>query len=139
MTNKVITFEPQDGINTKHRKEDHFYKEIAVIAKIQDKKYRYNDDYYAPIILRLYSTPAKNYACFWINANEKGIHCNGSGDAGGYGWDMESGAAEDAINSAGIGLESSISGVGEEAIKEALKVIAERIGYKNIYIHISHA
>ena len=72
------------------------------------------------------------YASIWINAH--GIHTSGKGQAGGYGYDKTSAAIAEAIESAGITLDTGISGVGDCAIREALKAIARALGFSNVLI-----
>ena len=72
------------------------------------------------------------YASIWINASD--VHTSGKGKAGGYGYHKESAAIAEAIESAGIELSKNISGVGEGAIHEALKAIAEALGFSNVLI-----
>lgn len=72
------------------------------------------------------------YASIWINAS--GIYTSGKGKAGGYGYDKTSAAIGEAISSAGVSLDSDISGVGDGAILEALRAIAEAIGFSNVLI-----
>jgi hypothetical protein len=66
------------------------------------------------------------------------LHVSGRGQAGGYGYHKPSAAIDAAIRSAGITLEytdsadkgrkADISGVGDEAIREALEAIARACG-----------
>ena len=72
------------------------------------------------------------YASIWINASD--VHTSGKGKAGGYGYHKESAAIGAAIESAGITLDQSIDGVGDGAIEEALKAIAQALGFSNVLI-----
>ena len=72
------------------------------------------------------------YASIWINTSE--VHTSGKGKAGDYGYHKESAAIAAAIESAGISLDTDISGVGDGAIKEALSAIAESMGYSKFLI-----
>ena len=72
------------------------------------------------------------YASVWINTSE--VHTSGKGKAGGYGYHKESAAVAEAIESAGITLDTGISGVGDCAIREALKAIARALGFSNVLI-----
>jgi hypothetical protein len=62
------------------------------------------------------------------------LHVSGRGQAGGYGYHKPSAAIDAAIRSAGItltredGKRADISGVGDEAIREALEAIARACG-----------
>lgn len=55
---------------------------------------------------------------------------SGRGSAGGYGYHKESAAFADALRSAGIELERSVHGVGDQAIKDAMRAVARAAGYK---------
>ena len=72
------------------------------------------------------------YASVWINTSE--VHTSGKGKAGGYGYHKESAAIAAAIESAGITLDTDISGVGDGAIKESLEAIASALGFSNVLI-----
>ncbi len=72
------------------------------------------------------------YASIWVNAPD--IHTSGKGKAGGYGYHKASAAVADAISSAGITLDTNISGVGDGAIKESLEAIANALGFERVLI-----
>ena len=72
------------------------------------------------------------YASLWITAPD--YHGSGKGKAGGYGYHKESAAIAAAIESAGITLDTDISGVGDGAIKESLEAIASALGFSNVLI-----
>ena len=72
------------------------------------------------------------YASVWINTSE--VHTSGKGKASGYGYHKESAAIGDAINSAGIMLDTDISGVGNSAIRDALTAIANALGFERVLI-----
>ena len=67
------------------------------------------------------------YCSIWINASD--IYFSGTGKAGGYGYDKYSASFEDACESAGISISPSISGAGENAIKDVLSEIGGILGY----------
>ena len=67
------------------------------------------------------------YCSIWINASD--IYFSGTGKAGGYGYDKYSTSFENACESAGISISPSISGVGENAIKDVLSEIGGILGY----------
>ena len=111
-------------------------EELAVISLADEG---YNGRTSAPITARIYhnSTRSKNTACLWIHHG--GLHANGSGEAGGYGYHRPSEALEQAITNAGFTLSESIGGVGEQAMEQALLAIAECIGVVRPIIHRAHA
>lgn len=77
-------------------------------------------------ILRLYmsasASASRVTAILFVNAYPIGITASGS--ASGYGYHKGSAAAADAIANAGISLSENISGVGNDAMQEALEAIA---------------
>ena len=75
------------------------------------------------------SSASRRYASIWIHA--PGFYASGTGWAGGGGYCKRSAAAGSAIKSAGIVLESSINGVGESAMRDALLAIGAHLGYEN--------
>jgi hypothetical protein len=65
------------------------------------------------------------YALLWVSVPASG---SGAARAGGYGYDKISSAIGYAIRDAGIKLSSRIEGVGTDAIREALRAIANATG-----------
>jgi len=88
------------------------------------------------VTLRLYmgrsASASKVYASIWISpdyATMPGIcYTAGTGAAGGWGYCKRSAATGSAIRSAGISLRDSISGVGTDAVEDALLAIAVAMG-----------
>ena len=72
------------------------------------------------------------YASLWITAPD--YHGSGTGKAGGYGYHKISAAIGDAIASAGIALDTDISGVGNSAILDALTAISNALGFERVLI-----
>ena len=72
------------------------------------------------------------YAAIWVNT--RGYYSSGKGRASGYGYHKASAAIGDAINSAGIMLDTDISGVGNSAIRDALTAIANALGFERVLI-----
>jgi hypothetical protein len=87
--------------------------------------------------VRVYWPASTAYACVWLNLKDS--YAVGKGKAGGYGYDKESAAISEALESAGIKLAHSIQGVGEQAIKGALVALAEYAGLTNYTVAIAHA
>jgi len=111
----VTSIEPKDGLKTSHRKENGFDRAFIAI----DKK--------GEVICELRTYwPANNcYACFWIHY--AGIYANGSGSAGGYGYDKRSSAASAAVRSAGVQMSSfGASGRTREAVEAIGRKLAKR-------------
>jgi hypothetical protein len=72
------------------------------------------------------------YCNFWIdNKDSDGnfIYCNGSGQAGGYGYDKISAAFQDALDDSGIKTKEKIGGVGSTAIIRMIQGIMVAQGY----------
>ncbi len=127
----VTQFNPCEGINAKaHRRESAFLREIVAIDLDAGR---------AAVTLRIYGTQARNYACVWISERKAGIYASGSGMAGGYGYHRSSAAAEAALRSAGVTLSDHIGGVGDAAMREAVKAVAHHLGAARIMIHEAHA
>ena len=72
------------------------------------------------------------YASIWINSPD--YHGSGTGKAGGYGYHKISAAISEAIESAGIELDKDITGVGDSAIEDALRAIAQALGFDDCLI-----
>ena len=70
------------------------------------------------------------YCVVWVHP----LNASGLGSAGGGGYHKESAALAEALESAGIKLSQDISGIGEEAMKDALKAIAEHCGIDNFVL-----
>lgn len=64
------------------------------------------------------------YASFWVMG---GDYLAGHAKAGGGGYHKQSAALGSAIRNAGIELDSSINGVGEDAMQDALLAIAAAV------------
>lgn len=70
-------------------------------------------------------TASRVYCTIW------GSRFSGTGHAGGYGYDKFSAAFQKACQDAGITLDKSIAGVGDEAVRQALLAIGESVGEPN--------
>lgn len=120
----------------KHRKENHFYQQYSLIcfdpSKTECCHSVYENGFSEVVILRLYATQARTYACVWLHTSS--CHQAGSGMASGYGYHRGSQAAELAFESAGITFDAPIGGVGESAIRNALKAIAIELGLPHYHI-----
>jgi len=135
MQNKVLEHtQIKTGLKTSHRRENNFSSEYIVISRNGMKK-----DVAQVAHCRFYWTESRCYCCVWISGGGKypGYH-SGSGWAGGGGYCKASAAASSAIRAAGYTLERSISGVGHDAIREALLAVCRYNGRKNLQIIDSH-
>ena len=93
---KISIKELKYGINAKaHRKENHFFKGLKIVSFNTETK-----EFSEPIDVRWYGTQAVTYCCIW--GTIKGVYFNGSGKAGGYGYDRSSAAFSEALESAGL-------------------------------------
>lgn len=86
--------------------------------------------------LRIYMGRSRNasrvYASLWVHG--KGVHCAGSGWAGGYGYHKPSAAAAAAFADAGICLDEGIAGRGDSAITSALHAVGIALGYDTVRV-----
>lgn len=123
MENKVIKFEPKDGLNANYRRRSGFTRAYLVITEKLE------------IVLecRIYWTASRCYACLWIRGE---CAACGGGFAGDCGYDRESAAIATAIQAAGVTLEKDIDGVGREAVEGAFRAIADRLVPKGIKFEV---
>ena len=118
-----------------HRKENKCYFD-SYTALAACTNYEGKPDLKPVVEIRLYGTGNSNTAAIWVHAEP--IHTSGTGSAGGYGYHRPSAAAAEAIRNAGIELDGDISGRGDSAIEEAVKAIAEAVGYPNCPVFHAH-
>ena len=125
MENLVVTLPNKDS-SVRNGRNLHDTKEM-----VRAFSYVKNDT--EIIVVRWYmgrsSKSSVVYCSIWINASD--IYFSGTGKAGGYGYDKYSTSFENACESAGISISPSISGVGENAIKDVLLEIGNLLGYPN--------
>ena len=118
-----------------HRKENKcYFNSYTALAACTN--YEGKPDLKPVVEIRLYGTGNSNTAAIWVHAEP--IHTSGTGSAGGYGYHRPSAAAAEAIRNAGIELDGDISGRGDSAIEEAVKAIAEAVGYPNCPVFHAH-
>lgn len=84
--------------------------------------------------VRIYrsSTGARNYCGLWLHAGAH--HAAAMGKAGGYGYHRPSAALSDALDKAGISLDTSIGGAGESAMRDALRAVCAAAGFPSVEI-----
>jgi len=96
--------------------------------------------YAEPVTVRVWKNKGAQrvYASIWVQHTTL---CSGTGYAGGYGYDKHSVAIGRAIESAGIrikssetGLDADIGGRGDSATRDALGAIAKALGFDDIHI-----
>lgn len=118
------------GINAKaHRKVNNYTGGLKLISFDTDKK-----QFVETLDVRFYSTNAMTYCCVW--GSIKGEYFNGSGNAGGYGYDKESAAFSNALQSAGFNV-SCLYATGQNEL--AVERIAQLSGLENYTIVRVHA
>jgi hypothetical protein len=141
MKNTVTNYAPESRSLGSYRKEQHgLYKQYTILdlgAEAYPCAYTGMPTHPAVATVRVYWPASTAYACVWLNFSDS--YSVGKGKAGGYGYDKESAAIEEALRSAGITLEHSIHGVGEQAIKGALVALARFAGLNNYTVTIAHA
>lgn len=117
-----------DGINAKsHRKEDKFYRSLSIVS-FKDGQFK------QPLDVRFYSSGQTVYCCVW--GSIKGTYFNGSGKAGGYGYDKASAAFASALQSAGFEVEGlSCTGENETAINIIAKELMQLDTYTIVRSH----
>lgn len=90
-----------------------------------------------PVDLRTYMNAkipsGSNHAAVWVRTKD-GRYTSGTGTAGGYGYHRPSAAAQFAFDAAGVKLAQRIDGVGDDAIKEAVRAVAKAAGYPRVHI-----
>lgn len=131
MENKVMACELRDGgqsINQIREKE--LVKAYKVIDAASSDRYKARS-VDTIVDCRLYMERSSNastvYCALWVHGRPN-RYGTGTGTAGGWGYDKQSAAVASAIKSAGITLENSISGVGDDAVRQALLAIADYLG-----------
>lgn len=117
------------NMNHKHRRNNGFFKAYKLLVIGEQIK--------EVVDVRFYQPASQVYCCIWINDSSKGIHGNGSGVAGGWGYDRPSEAFEKSLKSMGIDCRY-VSGAGDSAVEDAIKEIGELMGYTNTYLVKCH-
>jgi len=137
MNYKAILPETHIG-NGKHYDNKAQIKCYIVVAKVNGQYVKYVE----PVTVRVWKNARAErvYASIWVQHTTL---CAGTGYAGGGGggYDKTSAAIESAIESAGIcikssetGLDADIAGRGDSATRDALEAIAKALGYDDIHI-----
>jgi hypothetical protein len=141
MKNTVTSYTPESRSLGSCRKEAHgLYRQYMILdlsAAPYPCAHTGMPTHPAVVTVRVYWPASTAYACVWLNLTDS--YAVGKGKAGGYGYCKESAAIDDALRSAGIQLEHSIHGVGEQAVKGALVALAEFAGLTNYTVAIAHA
>ena len=118
----------------KYRKEKGFYRQISMIDSRDG----------SAIVQARWYWPGRDgastcYCCVWIHGDDS--HGRGGGRAGGYGYHKESAALLAALNDAGAYVSEDIGGRGDQAMFEALEVLARSVikGKRKIFRVMAHA
>lgn len=111
----------KDGININHRKEKNFTQSLTLVVFNPESTSSYGK-FSEPLSVRWYWTAQTCYCCIWGSID--GVHFNGSGKAGGYGYDKKSASFSSALHSAGFDVRG-LDGTGLN--EEAIKIIAEQL------------
>lgn len=116
-----------NGTNYGNGKETVTHKSVLAVV---------NGEIRELIVYRAYMGRSRSasqvYATIWIHDGAAGIHCSGSGSAGGYGYNKESAAAYEAARDAGFSFDRCLSGTGQ--IDQMLAAMAAALGYENVAI-----
>lgn len=125
---QVQSIEPNPNNNiAKHRNENHFYQELALINLDTGK---------VELRVRFYCPNSVVYCCVWLHHNT--IHTSGSGKASGYGYHKPSAAMQAAFGNAGIKLSEHIDGRGDSAMRDAMQAVGEFLSDSRYMVHNSH-
>lgn len=116
----TINAKNSTGINISHRKEDRFTSQLSAVVFNQETGATRE-----AVTLRFYTTDCRSYACIWANNGREWV--NGSGFAGGYGYNRASEAASRAITAAGITIDEEIGGRGDSHVEYAVEAIASAL------------
>ena len=121
------------GNVAKYRKEKGFYRQISMVDSRDGTQ----------IVQARFYWPGRDgasncYCCVWIHGDD--LHGSGGGKAGGYGYHKESAALEEALSAAGIRMSEGIGGRGDQAMLEALEVLARAVikGKRKIFRVMAH-
>jgi hypothetical protein len=116
------------GINGKaHRKENSFYKSLQIVG-FKDGQFN------QPLDVRFYGNGQTVYCCLWGSIGN--AYFNGSGKAGGYGYDKQSAAFSNALQSAGFSVDGlSCTGENETAINIIAKDLMQLENYTIVRSH----
>ena len=121
------------GNVAKYRKEKGFYRQISMVDSRDGTQ----------IVQARFYWPGREgasncYCCVWIHGDD--LHGSGGGKAGGYGYHKESAALEEALSAAGIRMSEGIGGRGDQAMLEALEVLARAVikGKRKIFRVMAH-
>ena len=118
-------------------------KQVFHVRNTREKELIHTYNFVTPngkriVDCRLYMGRSSNasviYCLLWTYNPKLGVYREGSGKAGGWGYDKMSASVGDAIYNAGYDLECNISGVGTGATREAIESIAEFMGVKGFLI-----
>jgi hypothetical protein len=121
-----------ETINSAHRKDDHFSREIAAFVLLP------NNIIKNAVCMRFYETKSRTYACLWGWGHDK--YPAGSAWADGGGYHLGSAAAHDAFKDAHVELSESLDGRGYEAVCEGVKALAKALFPEAllVYVHTAH-
>jgi hypothetical protein len=141
MDNSIVTWEPREGGRSIGRIREKELIHAYQVVDFGDTDKRGARVAVALVDCQLYmgrsSGASTVYCVLWIH--HAGVYATGTGMAGGYGYDKQSAAVASAINSAGITLARSISGVGPDAVRSALLAIADYMGAKDARLVVAYA
>lgn len=122
--------------NARHTKGETISKITLIAYYPDDERSPFHEVVTAYFLMGRSSSASVVTCSLWVHGKQNGqyFETSGQGKAGGYGYHKDSAALADAIDSAGIKLDRSISGVGSEAMREALLAIGTALGYDKMHI-----
>jgi len=125
---------PETRINNGKHPDNKALRKCYIVVAMCDGQY------VEPVTVRVWQNKGAErvYASIWVSHTTL---CAGTGYADGYGYDKTSAAIGTAIESAGIrikssetGLDADIGGRGDIAVLDALEAIAKALGFDDIHI-----
>ena len=129
--NKVLKFAHRDSNARGHIDSKEHVASYTVVA-FQNGKFHF------PVRVHCYMGRSNHastvYANIWIGGGHGKHSSSGYGTAGGGGYCKISAAVDEAVRSAGVVLEQRFNAAGTWPMKEALKAIAWKMGFRKITI-----
>jgi hypothetical protein len=113
------------------RRDTGFLREIAVLDPATGAQV---------LVARLYYPGTVMRCSVWISSRGNGTYGRGQGEAGGGGYHKASAALASALSDAGVILSRCISGVGDQAMRDACEATARAVtGKRRFIVHEAHA
>lgn len=125
----------RQGLKISYRKENAGLYRSYKVLDLSKRMPEYNAAA-CPVDVRVYWPNEVCYTCVWISTDD--AWGNGSGKAGGYGYDKETDAIENAFLAAGVKFTKPFGAAGRESFREFLADLARTLGLTDFIIVESH-